>query len=135
MVNPYKISNSEYGKKSIVSNRQSLSNNLEVDEDGQVVLKDNTKVPEFLFGVSLPLDTAINLIFNRIGKIVSQIPNATLHDALGQSLLIGCADAAEMDSLSKVNKHVTLFSLVPTSRFLVEKGGFYTTSIKNILPQ
>ena len=48
--------------------------------------------------------------------------------------MIGCADAAKMDSLSKVNKHVTSFSIVPTSRFLIEKCGYHPTNIKNILP-
>ena len=58
----------------------------------------------------------MNLIFNCLGKVVAQIQGATLHDALGKSMLLGCADAAEMDSLPDVNKHVTSFCLVPTSQ-------------------
>lgn len=62
----------------------------------------------------------MNLIFHQLGCIVAQIPNATLADALGQSMLIGCSNAAEMYSLPTKNKHVTSLSIVPASRFLVK---------------
>ena len=130
MIDEYKINNVEYAKETTTASRESLSENLERDEDGQVVLKDNSKIPEFLFGACLPLDTAMNLIFDRLGKIVAQIENATLSDALGQSMLLGCADAAEMDSLSTSNQHVTSFSIVPVSRFLIERCAFSPSSIK-----
>ena len=134
LVNPYQIKNSEYGQAITESGTQSLSTNLQRDADNKIVFKDYSKVPEFLFGASLPLDKALNLILDSLGRVVAQVPNATLDDALQTSMMIGCADAAEMDSLSKINKHVTSFSLVPTSHFLVERCGVYTSSIKNIIP-
>ena len=66
MIDEYKINNVEYAKETTTASRESLSENLERDEDGQVVLKDNSKIPEFLFGACLPLDTAMNLIFDRL---------------------------------------------------------------------
>ena len=87
-----------------------------------------------MFGAFLSLDNVMKLILVRICKIVYQIPGATIHDALGTSMLIGCEDAAEMDSLPKVSKNVSSFSMVPISLFLVEKCGFLTLSIKNIIP-
>ena len=136
LVNSYQIKNTEYGRSPVTESgtSRSLSTNLEKDADNKIVFKDCSKVPEFLFGANLPLDKAMNLILNSLGKVVAQIPNAMLDNALKTSLMIGCADAAEMDSLSKVNKHVTSFSLVPTSNFLVERCGLYTSSIKNIIP-
>ena len=74
MINEYKIKNIEYGKELLVSpaaNRESLSQNLERNEEGQVVLKDNTKIPKLLFGACLPLDMAMDLILDRLGKIVA----------------------------------------------------------------
>ena len=58
-------------------------------------------MPDFLFGAYLPIDTALSLINACLNLIVSQVPNATLNDAMGTSMLLGCADAAEMDSLQK----------------------------------
>ena len=58
-VEGYKISNSEYDG---ADTRMSLSTNLAQNKDDEVELKTNKQVPEFLFGASLPLDTAINLI-------------------------------------------------------------------------
>ena len=154
LVKEYKIKNTEYVNPSEISSSATSSSNnnqpstsssstrsvslsanlLRNAEDNRIVLKSDTKTPEFLFGASLPLDTMMNLIIQRVGKIVEQIPGASLHDALGTSMLLGCADAAEMDSLPKVNQHITSFSMVPVSFFLVEKCGFLSSSIKNILP-
>lgn len=146
LITTYKIPNSEFlpstQQLSTTSNSSndnnvasvSLSANLERSSNNKIVLKNDSKIPEFLFGAFLPLDKAVNLIFNCLGKVVAQVPGATLHNALGKSILLGCADAAEMDSLADVNKHVTSFSLVPTSLFLIERCGYYTTSIKNIFP-
>ena len=71
----------------------------------------------------------MHLLLNWLGKIVNQVEGATLHDALEKSILLGCHDAVKIDSLSNVNKHITSFSVVPTSLFLVEKFGFYKSSI------
>ena len=117
-VKTYQIKNTEYGTAVTEAvNNTSLSSNLARDDDQKIIMKDDLKVPEFLFGASLPIDTMMNLILHRIRQIVSQIPGATVSDALGTSILLGCADAAVMDSLSKANQHVTSFSVVPTSRF------------------
>ena len=104
----------------------SLTQNLMRDKENnnRIVLKSDSKTPEFLFGAYLPLDNVMKLILMRIGKIVEQIPGATIHDALGTSMIIGCADAAEMDSLPKVSKHVTSFSMVPTSFFWLKSVDF-----------
>ena len=87
-----------------------------------------------MFGARLPIDTAINLIFDRLQQIVVQVPNATLSDALGTSMMVACADGAKMESLPKERKNVTTLSLVPCSRFLVEKCGVCTSSTHHILP-
>ena len=128
LVKSYKIKKSEYSHTAAstaneckttqtltTKERQLLSQNFDLDKDGQVVLKDYTNISEFLFGANLPIDIVMNLILNQLGKIVDQIPNTTMHEALGQSIMIRCADAAKMDSLSNVNKHVTSFSIVPAS--------------------
>ena len=77
LVKSYKINNSEYGhaiastanecettQTLTTKERKLLSQNLEIDEDDQVVLKDYNKIPEVLFGANLPIDTAMNLILN-----------------------------------------------------------------------
>ena len=130
-VKGYKIKNSEYKEDN--EQTQSILTNLERDENGEITMKTNKKVPEFLFGASLPIDEAMNMIYHRIGLIVGQIPDASMEDALGESMLLGCADAAEMDSLPSKSKHVTSFSVVPSSIFLVERCAVYTSSIYHIL--
>ena len=63
-----------------------LSVNLEQireDNQAQIVLKSDDKIPEFLFGAFLLLDKVINLIVNCLGKVFAQIQGATLHDTLG----------------------------------------------------
>ena len=62
------------------------------------------------------------LIFESLGKIVAQITNANLYDALGKSMLIRCVGAAKMDSLSKSNLCFFSVSLVPVSYFLIKKN-------------
>ena len=131
-VKGYEIKNSEYKEDN--EQTQSISTNLERDENGEITMKTNKKVPEFLFGASLPIDEAMNMIYHQIGLIVGQIPDASMEDALGESMLLGCADAAEMDSLPSKSKHVTSFSVVPSSIFLVERCAVYTSSIYHILP-
>ena len=91
-------------------------------------------MPEFLFGAYLPLDTAVNLMYERVSNIVAQVPGTSLQDALGTSIILGCSDAAEMDSLPKRSKHVTSFSFVPVSVFLIERCAFFPSSIYNIFP-
>ena len=43
------------------------------------------QIPEFLFGAMLLIDIAINLIYERINRVVAQIPN-TLYDSFGNSI-------------------------------------------------
>ena len=50
-----------------------LSTNLRYDKNGVIHVNTNSDVPDFLFGVSLPIDEAVNMIHHRIGGIVSQI--------------------------------------------------------------
>ena len=54
-------------------------------------------------------------------------------DALGTSMLMGCVDAADMDSLPSKRKHVTSFSIVLCSIFVLEQA-IYISSIYHILP-
>ena len=84
-------------------------------------------MPELLFGVNLPIDKAMTLIFDCLQKVVPQIPNAALNNVIGTSMIIGCANAAKMDTVPKATKHIALFLLVPILRFLVEKCGMYTS--------
>ena len=137
MVELYQIKNVEYDqeRERVDNSATSLSSNLMRDaENNKITFKGDLKVPEFLFGAYLPLDTAMNLIYDRVRSVTSQVENASINDALGTSMLIGCADAAEMDSLPKITKHVTSFSLVPVSKFLIEDCALYPSSIYNILP-
>ena len=136
LVKTYKIRNVEFddAKNRFDNGSSSLSSNLCRDADGNVTFKDNVGVPEFLFGAYLPLDTAVNLMYERVSNIVAQVPGTSLQDALGTSIILGCSDAAEMDSLPKRSKHVTSFSFVPVSLFLIERCAFYLSSIYNILP-
>ena len=78
-----------------------------------------------MFGAFLPPGKVVNLIFNCLGKVVTQIPGATLHNALGISMLLGCADVAKMDSRDAI------FSCSNVAVF-IERRGYYTISIKNI---
>ena len=112
----YKIKKCEYGNNN-QETPTTLSENLCCDKNGVIHMNTNSDVPEFLFGASLPIDEAVNMIHHRIGGIIPQIPNATMDDALGMSMLLGCADTAEMDSLPSKRKHVTSFSIVPCSMF------------------
>ena len=143
IVVPYKIKNCEYNENhqsttstsSTTNNEQtrSLSTHLvQSEKTNDIILKSDLTVPEFLFGASLPLDVAMNQIYDRLNKIVLQIPNATLQEALETSMILGCADAAEMDSLPKKNKHITSYLFVPTLQFLVQKCAFHSSSIYNI---
>jgi len=89
-----------------------ISSSLVRDDENRIVFG-KIKAPEFLFGAKLPLDAAINLILENLHRIVAQIPNATLHGAIGTIMLLGCADGADMDSLPKSRKSVTTFRLSP----------------------
>ena len=81
-----------------------LSSNLmhHAENNNKITFKGDLKVLEFLFGAYLPLDTAMNLIYDRVRSVASQVENASINDALGTSMLIGSADAAEMDMLPKI---------------------------------
>jgi len=57
-------------------------------EGNNIALKSDLKVPAFLFGARLPLDFAIYQIYNKLKRIVTQIPNATLQDALDVDFIL-----------------------------------------------
>ena len=138
LVVTYKVQNADYEKDLLEAERNpttSLSTNLVRDNNTQSIsFSKQLKTPEFLFGARLPIDTAINLLLDKINRIVTQIPNASLEDAMGTSMLLGCADGAEMDALPKNTKNVTTLCIVPASRFLVESCGVHTSSVDHILP-
>ena len=89
-------------------------------------------MPEFLFGAYLQIYTALSLIYACLNLIVAQVPNATLNDELGKSMLLGCADAAEMDSLPKKIARDIIFICSGVIIF-DRKCAFYSSSICNIL--
>ena len=82
----------------------------------------------------LLIDVAINLIYERMNIIAAQIPNAILHDAFRNSIILGCADRSQIDQPSKTRKSVKTFSIVPMSHFLIENCGAASSSIHKILP-
>ena len=114
LIVPYKIKNAEYGKEvqKNMAMTTTISSSLVRDDENRIVFG-KIKAPEFLFGAKLPLNAAINLILENLHRIVAQITNATLHDAMGTSMLLGCADGAEMNSLPKKRKSGTTFQLSP----------------------
>ena len=110
----YKIKNCEYNENqqsttstlSTTNNEQtrSLSTHLvQSEKTNDIILKSDLTVPEFLFGASLPLDVAMNQIYDRLNKIILQIPNDTLQEALGTSMIISCADAVEHRGKTRKN--------------------------------
>ena len=94
-----------------------LSSNLCCDADRNFTFKDNVGMPDFLFGTCISLETALKFIYEHVRNIVAQVPGTILNDTLGTSMILGCSDTAEMDSLPKKSKHVTSFSFVPVSFF------------------
>ena len=105
LVVTYKVKNADYDKDLLADQNNlttSLSTNLIRDNNTQSISFNKTlKTPEFVFGARLSIDTAINLLLDNIHRLVAQIPNASLNDAMSTSMLLGCADGAEMDALPK----------------------------------
>ena len=116
---PYEVKNAEhsnYTSNTISTTNQSSTNLVRNEENKISFLK--LRTPEFLFGSMLPIDVAITLTHERKNRVVAQTPNATSCNALGNSIVLGRADGAEMDSLPKTRKSTTTLSIVHVSHSL-----------------
>lgn len=134
-----KLLNEEAGKKKYKSHHMLAKNLPKVHKmQGTYTKKaeddeeDDTEV--ICHGAYTDISDCIKLLLQRVKKIVDQVSDLTMDEALKDCFVIYCLDGAVHDNTSRKNSGVITYSLTLGSHALAKKCGVFTSSGKNILP-